>query len=148
MNVVDSMVSLEPSDIQLVRQTFAMVYCVSTTASQLLFARLFELDPSLRAHFDDNLHSHRVKFMASLRVLLDALDNPQALRSLLQRLATIHAEYEIQPEQYDALEEAFLWMLHRTLGRSFTPEVQKAWRNTYALLAAQIQDAAQHQALS
>jgi hemoglobin-like flavoprotein len=136
------MVALEPSEIQLVQQTFAMVNCVSVTASQMFFNRLFELDPKLRSLFTIDMHSHRVKFMATLRFMVDSLDEPQALDSITRQMGQLHGEKGVQNAQYETVEQALLWMLQRTLGRSFTPEVRNAWIKAYALIAAKMQEAA------
>lgn len=120
-----------------------MVNCVSVTASQMLFARLLELDPSLHSLFDTNLNSHRVKFMATLRNLLSVLDDPQQFQAMARHLGTVYMESGLQPQHYETMEQALLWMLQRTLGRSFTPDVQKAWQRTYALVVRQMQEAAQ-----
>jgi len=133
---------IEPHEVQLVQQTFAMVNCVATTASHLLFNRLFELDPDLRALFHNDINSQRLKFMAALRFMVNALDDPDTLAAMADRLGQVHAARGITRKQYALLEDAWLWTLQRTLGRSFTPQVHAAWRKAYALFAGQMQQAA------
>lgn len=136
------MVALEPSEIQLVQHTFAMVNCVSVTASQMFFNRLFEIAPEVRPLFTTDMHSHRIKFMVTLRFMIESLDDPTAFASITKQMGQLHGDRGVQDAHYLIMEQALLWMLQRTLGHSFTPAVREAWVKTYALIAEQMQEAA------
>ena len=133
---------LEPAEIRIVKQTYAMVNCVVTTASKLFYERLFELAPELRGLFKGDLRSQGFKLMATLKFMVDALDNPVMMASLTQRLGQQHSMFGVTEEYYDVFGQALLWMLQQTLGRSFTPEVRDAWANAYTLWTDMMKEAA------
>lgn len=128
---------LDPSEVGLVKQTFAMVCCVVTNASKLFYERLFELAPELRSQFPGDLRSHGFKFMATLKFLVDGLENPAFTSSTSTSLGSPQALLGVDEEYYQVYGEALLWMLQRTLGRSFTSEVRSAWVDAYAVWTGQ-----------
>ena len=139
---------LEPSEVRIVKQTYAMVNCVVTTASKLFYDRLFELAPELRGMFKGDLRSQGFKLMATLKFMVDALDNPAMMASLTQRMGEQHSMFGVREEHYEVFGEALLWMLQQTLGRSFTPEVREAWANAYTLWTDMMKEAAKANAIA
>ena len=53
----------------LVQASFAHVRSIADTAATLFYDRLFELNPSLRGLFEEDLREQRKKLMAMLAVL-------------------------------------------------------------------------------
>ncbi|HLP24683.1 MAG TPA: hemin receptor, partial [Acidobacteriota bacterium] len=57
---------MSPQEIQLVRSSFAQVVPIADQAAALFYARLFELDPSLRALFHGDMAAQGKKLMQAI----------------------------------------------------------------------------------
>jgi hemoglobin-like flavoprotein len=94
----------------------------------LFYGKLFELDPSSRRLFHNDLAVQGRKVMDMLTSVAESLDDFQPMRSRLADLGRKHAEYGVRPEQYDTLTTALLWSLGQALGASFDVPTREAWR--------------------
>jgi hemoglobin-like flavoprotein len=126
--------ALSSDQIKLVQDTFALVAPQADKAAQIFYARLFELDPSLRPLFKHDLREQGRKLMQMLSIAVHALDNIESLLPALKALGDRHAGYGAQIEDYETVGAALLWTLEQGLGAAFTPEVSEAWATTYAAL--------------
>ena len=123
-------------EISLVKTSFAKVAPIAEQAAALFYARLFELDPALRAlfHGGDMTEQGR-KLMQMISLAVNGLDRLEALAPAVRSLGMRHASYHVRDEHYDTVGEALLWTLGKGLGADFTAEMQAAWARTYWLLA-------------
>ena len=128
--------------IQLIKETFAMVAPSADAVAATFYARLFELDPSLRPMFPASLNEQGRKLMQVLGAAVGMLDRPQALIPVLESLGRRHAGYGVRDEHYDTVGAALLWTLGHGLGEGFTKEVCGAWAALYQLVATTMQNAA------
>lgn len=103
--------------VALVRESWASIEPIAAQAAQLFYARLFELDPALRALFRGDLHLQGGRLMAALS-----------------------AGYGVRPHHYATVGSALLWTLERGLGDAFDARLEDAWRTAYAALAAAMQE--------
>jgi len=126
----------------LVQETFAMIAPIADDAAGLFYKRLFELDPSLRQMFPENLTEQRKKLMQMLAAAVKGLDHPEQLIPVLRDLGRRHAGYGVADAHYDTVGEALVWTLGQGLGRAFTPQVKDAWVEVYTLIATTMRDAA------
>lgn len=133
---------LTRDDIALVRASFALVVPIKDAAADLFYARLFELAPSLRAMFPDDLSEQKRKLMAMLATAVGGLDRLDAIVPAVMTLGARHAGYGVRPAHYQVVAEALLWTLARGLGEAFTPQTRAAWIRVYRLLAATMQEGA------
>ncbi len=122
-------------EIALVKNSFAQVVPIADQAAALFYARLFELDPSLRAHFRGDMAEQGRKLMQMLGLAVNGLDRLEALAPVVRALGMRHAGYHVRDEHYDTVGEALLWTLGKGLGAGFTAEMQAAWARVYWLLA-------------
>src|SRR4051812_9721026 len=72
--------------IQLVQESWAKVMPISDAASTLFYDRLFQLDPTVRPFFKNDLREQKKKLMQTLAVAVDGLNNPAKLIPVLQLL--------------------------------------------------------------
>ncbi len=128
--------------IQLIRQSFALVAPISDTAATLFYQRLFELDPALRPMFPASLAGQGRKLMQMLGAAVGLLDKPEALIPTLESLGRRHVSYGVRDEHYATVGAALLWTLEQGLGAAFTPEVRAAWIVLYEVVATTMQGAA------
>jgi hemoglobin-like flavoprotein len=133
---------MTPDQIAYVRETFAAVKPIASTAAQLFYGRLFELDPSLRPMFRRDLAEQGRMLMQVIGVTVAGLDRLPTLVPTLQALGRRHAAYGVRDAHYEVVGAALMWTLAQALGRAFTPEVRAAWASAYAVLARTMQEGA------
>jgi hemoglobin-like flavoprotein len=130
------------NQIQLIRETFALVGPKAQVAALIFYKRLFELDPSLRHLFRHDIEEQATKLMQMLTAAVRLLDRPETLLPVLEDLGRRHVRYGVRDEHYDTVGEALLWMLGETLGPDFTADACDAWASLYTLVATTMQRAA------
>ncbi len=123
------------AEITLVKDSFRKVAPIADQAASLFYARLFELDPSLRHLFHSDMAEQGRKLMQMLGMAVAGLDRLDELVPAVRQLGLRHAGYKVREEHYETVGEALLWTLGRGLGAAFTPEMQAAWAKTYWTLA-------------
>ena len=133
---------------ELVQSSFASVRPIAGTAADLFYARLFELDPSLRPLFKSDMAEQKKKLMQMLSAAVQGLDDLNSLVPVVKALGARHGGYGVKDEHYDTVAEALLWTLEKGLGAAFTPETKSAWITVYGILATTMKDAARSAAAS
>ncbi len=133
---------MTPEEINLVQRSFEWVVPIADAAAALFYARLFDLNPSLRALFHSDLHEQGHKLMQMIGVAVRGLDQLHEIVPTVQQLGQRHAAYGVQNNDYATVGAALLWTLEQGLGEQFTPEVRAAWTKTYTLLADTMRAAA------
>lgn len=123
------------ADIHLVKESFRKIAPLADQAAALFYARLFELDPGLRALFRGDMAEQGRKLMAMIAAAVVSLERIDQLVPALRELGARHAGHGIEEEDYAAVGAALLWTLEKALGPEFTPAVREAWTTTYSLLA-------------
>jgi len=135
---------MDSQQIQLVQDTFALVRPAARDAARLFYARLFELDPSLKSMFKGDMASQGQMLMAMIGSAVAGLRDLPALVPTLHSLGARHVRYGVETHHYDTVGEALLWTLEQGLGPTFTPSVRDAWAAAYGLLAGTMQAGATH----
>lgn len=129
------------ADIALVQGSFRRIVPIADQAAALFYARLFEINPSLRPLFHGNLQDQGRKLIAMLAATVAMLEQPEKLQPTLRALGARHVDYGVREEHYDSVGAALLWTLEKGLGGSFTTEVANAWARLYRLVADTMIDA-------
>jgi hemoglobin-like flavoprotein len=119
----------------LVQESFAKVAPISEQAAEIFYKRLFEYDPALKPLFKSGIKAQGKMLMSALTMSVDSLSNLNALIPELEKLAQRHVKYGVKPEDYSPVGNALLYTLKQGLGDDFTPEVRKAWVDTFRLMA-------------
>ena len=135
------------ADIQLVRNGFALVAADRDGFAAAFYARLFDLDPSLRAMFATDMKTQGAKLMAALAHVMRSLDKLDAVIAEVRVLARRHVAYGVEREHYDLVGEALLRTLAAHLGQGFDKRAHAAWSAAYAILASAMIDAAGYPAI-
>jgi len=139
---------MTPSQIKLVRTSFAQVVPIATTAADLFYGRLFEIAPQLRPMFPQDLTEQKKKLMAMLGTVVAGLGNLDMLLRTVRALGRQHAGYGVKHYHYAPVGSALLWTLEKGLGEAFTPEVKDAWSTAYIVLSTTMIDAANERPLA
>jgi hemoglobin-like flavoprotein len=135
---------MEQKTITLVQESFEKVKPIASTAANIFYTKLFELDPALKPLFpssDEAMVEQGNKLMMMLSSAVAGLSNLDMLVPVLQNLGKRHVEYQVKPSHYDTVGAALLGTLAVGLGDDFTPEVKDAWTNVYGTMATVMIDA-------
>ena len=135
---------MEQKTITLVQESFEKVKPIASTAANIFYTKLFELDPALKPLFpssDEAMVEQGNKLMMMLSSAVAGLSNLDMLVPVLQNLGKRHVEYQVKPSHYDTVGAALLGTLAVGLGDDFTPEVKDAWTDVYGTMATVMIDA-------
>jgi hemoglobin-like flavoprotein len=128
--------------IALVQDSWEKVVPIADTAAQLFYAKLFELDPSLKPMFaHSDMPSQQKKLMQMITVAVRGLNRLDELVPAVQALGRRHVNYGVTDAHYDTVAAALLWTLSQGLGDAFTSELRDAWVETYTILATTMKGA-------
>ena len=134
---------MTPTEIGLIRESWASVVPIADTAASLFYARLFELDPAIERLFRrTDMDAQRKNLMQTLTVVVKSLDTLDQIVPAVQALGRRHAGYGVREAHYDTVGEALLWTLETGLGEAFTSDVRAAWAAAYGTLASVMIEAA------
>jgi hemoglobin-like flavoprotein len=106
-----------PSQIDYIRESFALVRPISDQAGTIFYDKLFELDPTLRGMFKTDIKEQSKKLMHMLATVVSSLDKPDVLVPAVKRLGERHVDYQVRDSHYDTVGEALLWTLGTASGK-------------------------------
>lgn len=127
---------MTPETIALIRRQFALTRGLEAEFAAAFYARLFQIDPTLRRLFPHDLTDQGGKLLKTLSFAVAALDRPEALRPAVLALGQRHAGYGVTVAMAEPVGAALLDTLAAALGEGFTPEAREAWAAAYGALAA------------
>src|SRR5271170_8140857 len=133
---------MTPEQKTLVQDSFKKVLPIRDTAAELFYARLFEIDPSLKTLFKGDMKEQGRKLMTMIATAVGGLDDLGAIVPAVQALGVRHKQYGVTDKHYDTVAAALLWTLEKGLGEAFTPAVKDAWVAVYGVLAGTMKQAA------
>jgi hemoglobin-like flavoprotein len=134
---------MTPTQVGLIRESWAAVEPIADTAAGLFYGRLFELDPALERLFRrTDMARQRQVLMGTLAVVVKTLDRIEELLPAVEALGRRHAGYGVRESHYATVGAALLWTLEQGLGEAFTPMVREAWTEAYGTLASVMIEAA------
>jgi len=130
---------MEEKTITLVQESFEKVKPIASTAAEIFYTKLFELDPALKHLFpssDEAMAAQGNKLMTMLASAVAGLKNLDMLIPVLENLGKRHVEYKVEPSHYDTVGAALIDTLATGLGDDFTPEVKEAWISVYGTMSS------------
>jgi len=133
---------MTPQQKELVQQTWAMVVPIADTAAELFYGRLFELEPSYKAMFKNDMTEQGKKLMKTINIAVTALDDVEPLIPVLKKMGADHVGYGVKERDYNVVGAALIWTLEKGLGDAFTDEVKNAWGAVYEVLASVMKEGA------
>ena len=126
---------MNPTQIELVQDSFSKVAPISEAAAVIFYDRLFEVAPSVKAMFPADMTEQRKKLMATLAFVVNGLGNLESILPAASALATRHVSYGAKREHYPVVGAALLWTLEKGLGDGWTAEIADAWTAAYGTLS-------------
>ena len=126
---------MNSTQVKLVQESFSKVVPISETAAVIFYDRLFEVAPSVKAMFPDDMSGQRKKLMMMLAAVVKGLGNLESILPAASALAKRHVGYGAKPEHYPVVGGALLWTLEKGLGEAWTSDVAEAWTTAYGTLS-------------
>ncbi len=111
---------MTPDQITAIQDSFAKVAPISDQAAALFYKRLFEIAPSVKPLFRGDMAEQGRKLMATLAVVVNGLNNLEAILPAASALAKRYVGYGVKPIHYAIVGDALLWTLERGLGDQWT----------------------------
>jgi hemoglobin-like flavoprotein len=133
---------MTPTQVALLQASWKQVAPIADQAAELLYGRLFELDPSLRPLFRGDMTEQGRRLMSMMTFVVGSLTRFESLVPAVQALGRRHAGYGVEDQHYETVESALIWTLKQGLGAAFSKEVEEAWRTAYGVLATTMKEAA------
>jgi len=138
-----TMAGLTDDQVKLIKANWNAVKPIKETAADLFYDKLFELDPSIRSMFKEDISIQKKALMATISFCVATLNHPDKLVPAVQEIGTRHGGYGVTDKHYATVGAALLWTLEQGLGEAFTPEAKTAWTEVYGILSTTMLDAAQ-----
>jgi hemoglobin-like flavoprotein len=115
---------MNQAQIHLIQDSFARLAPDADLVADLFYARLFQLEPSLRNRLPHDLSAHKGHLVYALS---------RAVRDLQVRQAQ-----RCQCPDVEVIGAALLWTLELGLGEQYTTDVRDAWTALYPQIAARL----------
>jgi hemoglobin-like flavoprotein len=126
---------MTPEQIELVRSSYAALGEGGRAMAGEFYRRLFSIDPSARALFDQDLAVMAEKFAAELHAIVEAIVAYDVFAARLRHLAVRHHSAGVKSRHYGAAADALIGALATSLGPDWTAELEIAWRRAFNLVA-------------
>ena len=111
-------------------------------AIDLFYENLFAARPDLRPMFSGSRQRQSRKFLQSLRMIINSLDEPERNIEVLEQLGARHKGYGVQASHYEVGGKVLIATLASLFGEDFTRETREAWQAGFGLIAAVMVQAA------
>ena len=122
-------------DIARVKASWHTIEPVKQVAAELFYVKLFELDPTLRVLFSDDLQLRSQKFLQLMDATVKGLEQVEVMKAAVRELGIRHPLFGDSDEHHGTIGAALFWMLGKCLRREFTEEVRAAWLRMFGLLS-------------
>ena len=122
-------------NITALRQSFELVAPQSELLTTIFYRELFERYPAVRPLFSKvDLRTQKGKLVASLSLIVKALDDSPRLVAYLQGLGRRHVAYGTLAEHYAPVGECLLFALAEVAGSAWSSELEQAWSEAYGVI--------------
>jgi NAD(P)H-flavin reductase/hemoglobin-like flavoprotein len=128
--------------VRLIRESYTQIQPRAAEVMQFFYAMLFAIAPASRDLFAANMEVQRSRFWRALVHIVQHVDRPDELIPFLHQLGRDHRKFGIVAQHYGAMGTALVTALKHYAGPSWTPQVEKAWRDAYTLITRTMQEAA------
>lgn len=126
---------MTPEQVEMVQASWEKVVPIQETAADLFYGKLFELDPSLKELFPEEMSQQKRKLMLMITTAVRGLHDLPSIVPAVQASGKRHKNYKVTPQMYDTVGAALLDTLEKGLGDAWNPELKEAWVLVYTTLA-------------
>jgi hemoglobin-like flavoprotein len=122
---------------ELLESSFQAVVLHGEAFVTAFYERLFTRFPETRAFFAaTDMSELRKKLQQTLALIVQNLQHPEVLDSMLRELGQRHVTYGIRPEHYPLVGTALLETFEDFLGKHWTQEHHDAWVKAYETVSS------------
>jgi methyl-accepting chemotaxis protein len=115
-------------NVELLEQSFALLAPQAEELVRRFYDALFAQYPQLKPLFANTTQAEQEKkLLAALKLVINSLRKPTALKKALAELGAKHQGYGAEAEHYRAVGDTLLGVMADMAGEHWTPEVDKAW---------------------
>ena len=125
--------------IDIVKATAPLLKKQGRQMTTRMYEIMFHNYPEVKQQFDMSAQadgSQPAKLATAVYSYAAHLDEPEALKSMIRRIALRHVQTHVQPEQYPIVGESLLQAMKEVLGGAATEDVMSAWAEAYQALAS------------
>jgi NAD(P)H-flavin reductase/hemoglobin-like flavoprotein len=126
-----------------IRSSFALVEPLADELGRHFYAELFGHSPETRELFPVNMEVQRSRLLRALVHVVQMVDRPDELTPFLEQLGRDHRKFGVLAAHYDSLGAALLSSIGAFSGPAWTPDVERAWRDAFTIVATAMRSAAQ-----
>lgn len=123
--------TLTHTELDMVRSSLSQLRREFDGYSLYFYEALFRRAPEMRDLFREDLAGQGMKFMSTLSVIVEKLDDKDASAAQYSGLGKMHSSLGIKAVDFKPMEEALIDTLRTGLGDEFSPELEAAWRKAY-----------------
>src|SRR6266508_1772233 len=103
---------MDAKQIQQVQRTFEQrVRPIAQEAGEMMYLRLFEMEPSLKPLFKGDIKRQGEMLMTAIGLAIQSLDQPDKMKAATKELGLRHYGYGVQPGYYNIFGAALMWAL-------------------------------------
>ena len=125
---------MNPTQVDLVRDSFVQVLVDPERAARLFYERLFELAPDTRPLFGRDMAEQGRHLIDALARIVTGLSKLDAMLPSLAKLAERHVGYGVEDRHYASAGDALIRMIAIHGGRAVDAATIEAWKTAYALV--------------
>lgn len=127
---------------RLVAQTWTQAEPALAEMSTRFYGVLFTLAPDMRDVFPVTVQVRSGRLLRNVARVVQMVTQPADLVPFLNQLGRDYRKYNVESRHYEAIGVAMLAALRDQLGDAWTPDVERAWAESYTIVARTMQEAA------
>lgn len=130
---------VSPKTIDIVKSTAPLLKKQGRQMTTRMYEIMFRNHPEIKQQFDMSAQadgSQPAKLATAIYSYATHLEDPEALKSMIKRIAHRHVQTHVRPEQYPIVGESLLQAMKEALGAAATDEVMSGWAEAYQALAS------------
>jgi NAD(P)H-flavin reductase/hemoglobin-like flavoprotein len=128
--------------VKTIRRSWSLIEAEADDLGRHFYATLFRNAPETRDLFPVNMEVQRSRLLRALVHVVQMVDQLDELVPFLQQLGRDHRKFGVLTEHYDAVGNALMSAVSTFAGAGWTPDVERAWTDAYAVAGKAMSDAA------
>jgi len=121
--------------IELIQTSWSYIIVNRIEAGELFYNRLFQIAPTLRPLFKNDIRLQAAKLVSMVTVIVTKLNKLEDIMIEVSGLAMRHKKYNVSSQDFKPVGEALLWTLEQGLCYEWTPEHHRAWSVVFDTLS-------------
>lgn len=127
---------LSDDEIDILRESLVVLQENKELGTSVFYENLFEVDPSLRPMFDEDLTEQSNKALFAFGAIVAQIPDLEVCREMTRELAVRHVAYGVLPEHYVSVGAAVIKTVEMVMGVAMSSEIAVSWQKAYDAVAA------------